>query len=216
MAPKKHSTKAARADSISKTIAGSMARNDDDVVVVECAMDDDGGSGNGKPTWFRRTPWEQEERRRRGGVKAITIITEQLDTATRNSVHKIIDVFDASIMVVVFGLVGCFLSSEFVRLNYVSQVIDESRWKCQQQPQTGMLLEDHSPWLSYFFSFLFFFDVKKKDFVSIWRVTSGLSTPCVAKKNCFDWRRRNASHFPLFTYHNVIGSTNKKNVEDDS
>ena len=50
MAPKKHSTKAARADSISKTIAGSMARNDDDVVVVECAVDDDGGSGNGKPT----------------------------------------------------------------------------------------------------------------------------------------------------------------------
>ena len=47
MAPKKHSTKAARADSISKTIAGSMARNT--VVVVECVVDDD-GSGDGKPS----------------------------------------------------------------------------------------------------------------------------------------------------------------------
>ena len=52
MAPKKHSTKAARADSISKTIAESMAAlNDDDVVVVECVVDDDGGgNGDGTPS----------------------------------------------------------------------------------------------------------------------------------------------------------------------
>ena len=46
MAPKKHSTKAARADSISKTIAESMAAlNDDDVV-----DDGDGGNGDGTPS----------------------------------------------------------------------------------------------------------------------------------------------------------------------
>ena len=50
MAPKKHSTKAARADSISKTIAESMAAlNDDDVMVVECVVDD-GGNGDGTPS----------------------------------------------------------------------------------------------------------------------------------------------------------------------
>ena len=78
--------------------------------------------------------------------------------------------------------------------------------------------------LSFAFVFLFLFVLfrceKKRILFQFDEVISGLSTPysvaAQKKKNCFDWRRRNASHFTLFTYHNVIGSTNKKNVEGDS
>ena len=65
-------------------------------------------------------------------------------------------------------------------------VIDGSRRKCQQQQACNtktMGCYWRIALLCFRISFPFcsFFDVKKKDFVSIWRVISGLSTPyCVA------------------------------------